>query len=51
MDLKSKVDYEAETKESRPERMQWWSEARYGMFVHWGLYALIARNEWVQCIE
>ena len=24
---------------------------RFGMFVHWGLYALIGRNEWVQAIE
>ena len=29
------------------ERMQWWSEARFGMFIHWGLYALPARHEWV----
>lgn len=21
------------------ERLQWWSEARFGMFIHWGLYA------------
>lgn len=27
------------------ERMQWWREARFGMFVHWGLYALPA-GEW-----
>ncbi len=25
-----------------PERMAWWREARFGMFVHWGLYALPA---------
>lgn len=22
-----------------PQRMQWWTEARFGMFIHWGLYA------------
>ncbi len=27
------------------ERMQWWREARFGLFVHWGLYALPA-GEW-----
>lgn len=21
------------------ERMEWWTEARFGMFIHWGLYA------------
>lgn len=25
----------------------WFEEARLGMFVHWGLYALPARHEWV----
>jgi alpha-L-fucosidase len=24
------------------ERMQWWREARFGMFIHWGVYALPA---------
>lgn len=25
-----------------PDRMAWWREARFGMFLHWGLYALLA---------
>lgn len=33
------------------ERMQWWSDARFGMFIHWGLYALPARHEWVMSKE
>jgi alpha-L-fucosidase len=28
--------------------MDWWTEARFGMFVHWGIYALPARGEWVR---
>ncbi len=28
--------------------MNWWTEARFGMFIHWGLYAQAARHEWVQ---
>src|SRR3982750_774757 len=24
---------------SRDSRMQWWREARFGMFIHWGVYA------------
>jgi len=27
---------------SRDERMQWWREARFGMFIHWGVYAVPA---------
>src|SRR5437667_10380003 len=26
-------------------RLQWWREARFGMFIHWGLYAVPA-GEW-----
>lgn len=28
--------------ESRDARMEWWREARFGMFVHWGLYSIPA---------
>ncbi len=27
--------------------MQWWHEARFGMFIHWGLYSVLGRHEWV----
>lgn len=37
-----------ETKENRDERMKWWRQARFGMFIHWGLYAMPARHEWVK---
>ncbi len=29
----------AETPERREGRMAWWRDARFGMFVHWGLYS------------
>jgi alpha-L-fucosidase len=32
----------AETSAERDRRMQWWREARFGMFVHWGLYSGLA---------
>jgi alpha-L-fucosidase len=35
----------AETSEERDTRMAWWREARFGMFIHWGLYA-IPGGEW-----
>jgi alpha-L-fucosidase len=31
-----------ETKEDRDVRMKWWREARFGMFIHWGAYAVPA---------
>ena len=27
---------------AKPDRLAWWREARFGMFIHWGLYALPA---------
>jgi len=49
--LLSKPEYERATAATRDERMAWWREARYGMFVHFGLYALLGRNEWAMALE
>ncbi len=35
-------DFTKETKEQRDARMKWWREARFGMFIHWGVYAVPA---------
>ena len=51
MKLMDKNQYEKAIARTRAHRMQWWHEARYGMFVHWGLYSLVGRNEWIQAIE
>jgi alpha-L-fucosidase len=40
-----------ETDAQKAERMKWWTDARFGMFIHWGLYALPARHEWVKNVE
>jgi alpha-L-fucosidase len=37
-----------ETPEQKQKRMEWWTHDRFGMFIHWGLYALPARHEWVK---
>lgn len=29
------------------ERTKWFMDARFGMFIHWGLYAIPASTEWV----
>jgi len=40
-----------ETPEQKQERMAWWTADRFGMFIHWGLYAMPARHEWVKRYE
>ncbi|KRT13674.1 alpha-L-fucosidase [Pedobacter ginsenosidimutans] len=40
-----------ETAAQKTKRMEWWTDARFGMFIHWGLYALPARHEWVRNYE
>ena len=51
MRLKPKRQYEAGIARTRSRRMKWWHEARFGMFVHWGLYSIIGRHEWAMSIE
>jgi alpha-L-fucosidase len=31
-----------ETAQQRDARLAWWREARFGLFVHWGLYSGLA---------
>jgi len=40
-----------ETPGQHDARMAWWREARFGMFIHFGLYAIPGRGEWVQWNE
>jgi alpha-L-fucosidase len=49
--LLSKPEYESATAATRDQRMAWWREARFGMFIHFGLYALIGRQEWSMAVE
>jgi alpha-L-fucosidase len=37
--------------QERMERTEWFRKARFGMFIHWGLYAIPARGEWVRSVE
>ena len=40
-----------ETAEQKAERMAWWLHDRFGLFIHFGLYAVPGRHEWVRCTE
>ena len=44
----SQAQLPKETEAQKTQRMKWWTDARFGMFIHWGLYALPARHEWVK---
>lgn len=33
------------------KRMEWFTQARFGMFIHWGLYSIPARGEWIRSTE
>ena len=33
--------------QDRERRLQWFRQARFGMFIHWGLYSQLGRHEWV----
>ena len=34
-----------------PGDTEWFRAARFGMFIHWGLYSMPARHEWIKCYE
>jgi alpha-L-fucosidase len=34
------------TAADRERRLRWWHEARFGMFIHFGLYSVLGRHEW-----
>jgi len=38
-------------REEYNKRMEWYLDARFGMFIHWGLYSIPARGEWVRSEE
>ena len=40
-----------ETERQRTERLSWWTHDRFGMFIHFGLYAIPARGEWCKMTE
>jgi alpha-L-fucosidase len=40
--LSAAEDAAPETTAQRDARMKWWREARFGMFIHWGVYSVPA---------
>ena len=43
------ADYnDAYLENPRKANLDWFQEAGYGMFIHYGLYSLLEKGEWVQ---
>lgn len=42
----TRQEYEQAVAATRDARMQWWTKARFGMFIHYGPYAVAGANEW-----
>jgi len=36
---------------TQEDRLKWFRDARFGMFIHWGLYAQLGRHEWAMNLE
>ena len=36
----------SETEAEQAARLKWFTDARFGMFIHFGAYSLAARHEW-----
>ena len=51
MELLSKTAYEEAVAKTRDKRMSWWRDARFGMFIHFGIYSGLGRHEWAMAIE
>jgi alpha-L-fucosidase len=45
--LPTRAETPVETPAENAARMAWWREARFGMFIHWGLYS-VAGGQWEQ---
>ena len=33
-----------------PDRLQWFRDAKFGLFIHWGVYSMVGREEWARQI-
>lgn len=51
MESINRYDYDQMTAKTRDERMAWFREARFGIFIHYGLYSQLGTGEWSQANE
>ena len=46
MELISRPEYDRFTAADREKRLQWFKEARFGMFIHYSLFSQHETGEW-----
>ena len=35
----------------REQTRRWFREAKFGLFIHWGVYALLGKGEWIRTVD
>ena len=53
--IEAMKSFELEQKNYQPEQVeclseeekQWFRDAKFGMFIHWGIYSMLGKGEWV----
>ncbi len=51
INLKSLGGVKCEELKLMPQDLDWWRDAKVGMFFHWGLYSILGRGEWARFNE
>ncbi|MFC1650017.1 alpha-L-fucosidase [Candidatus Latescibacterota bacterium] len=44
-------DHEYEPAKENIEAREWFQDAKFGLFVHWGIYSIPAKQEWIMNID
>lgn len=47
----SREEYEAKHAQTHERRIAWWREAKFGLFIHYGIYSCYGRGEWIKLRE
>lgn len=37
--------------QTRQDVIEWFKEVKFGMFIHWGVYALLGKGEWIRTVD
>jgi alpha-L-fucosidase len=37
--------------QASPQGLNWFQDIRFGMFIHWGLYSILAKHEWIMHMD
>ena len=45
------ADPSLESVEAKEKRLEWFRHDKYGLFIHWGIYSILADGEWVMLRE